>query len=116
MLEHLAERIGAAARASVVYGDPVERSGVTVIPVARASWGFGGGSGSGPQGGQSGQGTGGGAGMTLSPVGYIELRDGATRFQPIYDPNRVLLVAATVGGGFAAAMVLRAVQRLLRGR
>ena len=40
--EHLAETIGAAARASAVFGEPVEGQGVTVIPVARAKWGFGG--------------------------------------------------------------------------
>ena len=43
--ERLAETIGAAARASAVFGEPVEGQGVTVIPVARAKWGFGGGSG-----------------------------------------------------------------------
>jgi hypothetical protein len=41
----MAEKLGAAARAATIFGDPVERDGVTVIPVARARWGFGGGMG-----------------------------------------------------------------------
>ena len=43
----LAERLGASASASSVFGEPVERDGVTVIPVARVRWGVGGGSGRG---------------------------------------------------------------------
>src|SRR5450830_152164 len=46
-LTRLAERLGAGAAASAVFGTPVERDGVTVIPVARLRWGFGGGSGRG---------------------------------------------------------------------
>ena len=32
----LAEKLGATARAATIFGDPVERDGVTVIPVAKA--------------------------------------------------------------------------------
>lgn len=39
----MAEKLGATARAATIFGDPVERDGVTDIPVARARWGFGGG-------------------------------------------------------------------------
>ena len=39
----IAGKLGATARAATIFGDPVERDGVTVIPVARAGWGFGGG-------------------------------------------------------------------------
>ena len=41
-LTRLAESLGANAAASAVFGTPVERDGVTVIPVARVRWGFGG--------------------------------------------------------------------------
>lgn len=46
LLERLAEKVGAKAQVSTVFGDPVDREGVTVIPVAKAAWGFGGGGGS----------------------------------------------------------------------
>ena len=32
----LAEKLGATARAATIFGDSVERDGVTVIPVAKA--------------------------------------------------------------------------------
>jgi uncharacterized spore protein YtfJ len=58
-VQRLAERVDATAGASAVSGDPVERDGVTVIPVARATWGFGGGSGG--EAGREGAGGGGDA-------------------------------------------------------
>src|SRR5690606_34414305 len=54
----LAERVGTTARVETVFGEPVERDGVTVIPVARARWGFGGGTGA--RSGEEGEGAGGG--------------------------------------------------------
>lgn len=70
-IERLAERIGVTAQASAVFGGPVERAGLTVIPVARATWGVGGGSGE--KAGE--QGPGGGGGIFVAPLGYIEIRD-----------------------------------------
>jgi Sporulation protein YtfJ (Spore_YtfJ) len=99
--ERLAARIGATARASAVFGDAVEGQGVTVIPVARAKWGFGGGS-----GGRDGeQGVGGGGGTSVSPVGYIELRAGEARFRRIH--NRAQIAAAAVAWGLSAAIAFR---------
>jgi sporulation protein YtfJ len=99
--ERLAERIGAAARASAVFGDTVEGQGITVIPVARAKWGFGGGS-----GGRDGeQGAGGGGGTSVSPVGYIELRAGEARFRRI--DNRARIAAAVAACGLSAAVAFR---------
>jgi uncharacterized spore protein YtfJ len=51
LVERLAEKIGSSARAAAVFGEAVGRDGVTVIPVAKARWGFGGGDG-GPGGGR----------------------------------------------------------------
>ena len=96
--ERLAERVGAAARASAVFGDVVERDGVTVIPVARSKWGFGGGS-----GGRNGEeGAGGGGGTIVSPVGYVELRDGEARFRRIYSGAQI--AAAAVACGLSVAV------------
>jgi len=96
--ELLAEKVGGTARASAVFGEPVERQGVTVIPVARAKWGFGGGS-----GGRNGEeGAGGGGGTIVSPVGYVELRDGEARFQRIYSGTQI--AAAAVACGLSVAV------------
>ena len=101
LTERLAERIGATARASAVFGEAVEDQGVTVIPVARARWGFGGGSGArdGEQGG------GGGGGTSVSPVGYIELRAGEARFRRIH--HRARIPAAAAACVLSAAIAFR---------
>ncbi|MGD8486166.1 MAG: hypothetical protein PVH07_05950, partial [Chloroflexota bacterium] len=67
LLEGLAERLGASAGASAVFGDPVERDGVTVIPVAQSMVGTGAGGGGQAEGPDSGLGAGGGA--LTRPVG-----------------------------------------------
>jgi uncharacterized spore protein YtfJ len=94
LLARLADQAGARFTASTVFGEPVERGGVTVIPVATGRFGFGGGSGSDPDKHQSGEGGGGGA--TMTPVGYIEIKDSSTRFVPAVDPIRVGRLVGTL--------------------
>ena len=92
LLSLLAERIGAKLGSSTVFGTPVERDGVTVVPVAAARFGFGAGGGSDPAKQQEGEGGGGGGGVV--PVGYIELKDGRSRFIPVVHPARMLALAS----------------------
>ena len=91
LLERIGETIGDRANAASVFGEPVEREGITVIPVAKAKFGFGGGGGEGKQG----PGRGGGGGALVSPLGYIEVRDGAAHFKRIPRPADLLAVVAT---------------------
>jgi uncharacterized spore protein YtfJ len=98
----LGERVGVGARASAVFGEPVERDGVTVIPVAKSSWGFGGGSG----GEAANQGSGGGGGGIVSPVGFIEVRNGSARFVATRD-IRQSVVRLAVAAGVVAWMARR---------
>ena len=113
LIERLAELIGAKAGVRAVFGEPVQQGGVTVIPVARVRWGFGGGGGrseAAPDGPASG--SGGGGGVAADPIGYVEIgSDGAT-FRPIREPHPspVFLVAS----GLTAAIVIRALARLIR--
>ena len=81
-VERLAHEIGVTVNAAHIYAAPVERDGVTVIPVAKAVYGLGGGGGT----REKEQGHGGGAGVALVPVGYIEIRNGETRYRPTRDP------------------------------
>jgi uncharacterized spore protein YtfJ len=102
--EKLAEKLGATARAARIFGEPVERDGVTVIPVATARWGLGGG------GGRKGlvargEGMGGGGGVVVRPAGYIEIRGGGARYRPIVDPK--VLIGAGIAGAFLAFRLLR---------
>ncbi|MHB1345547.1 MAG: spore germination protein GerW family protein [Thermoleophilia bacterium] len=111
-LDRMAERVGSNARAEAVYGAPVERDGVTVIPVAKVRWGFGGGDGTSAGDGAThgaGGGSGGGGGVTVSPLGYIEIAEGESRFRRIADP--AALAPVVLAGGFVAWLLLRGVRK-----
>jgi uncharacterized spore protein YtfJ len=129
-VERMAERVGGKASVKAVFGDPIERDGITIVPVARVRWGFGGGAGRGPiavgpgidsegsagesqiDEGRTGLGTGGGGGVAADPIGYLEIGpDGAT-FKPIASPmpSPGFLLAA----GVAASLMLRGIARLVR--
>ena len=116
-IERIAGRLGLHASASAVFGDPVDRDGVTVIPVAKVRWGFGGGSGrgieEGSEAGEIGEGSGAGGGVMASPVGYIEIQDGQATFHRIKDPAS--LVPLVIAGAFAGWLTLRGLAKLFRG-
>jgi uncharacterized spore protein YtfJ len=113
LLERLGQQLSTTATAQTVYGTPVERDGITVIPVARARYGFGGGGGGGTKENETaGSGLGAGAGVSLTPVGYIELREGRSRFRPI----RSSVVPLVAVSGAIAWLLLRSVPKLLRSR
>jgi len=107
-VEQLAQRLGIAANATTVYGEPVERGDVTVIPVAKARYGFGGGSGTNKTGEE---GSGGGGGVSVTPIGYIEIKGGNTQFRKIRDPQS--LITALVIGGIFALLTVRSISKLL---
>jgi len=108
LLERIGQTVGDKANVSTVFGDPVEREGVTVIPVAKARFGFGGGGGSGAREGQEGSGGGGGGGGAyVSPVGYIEVRAAGAEFKRIQSPMDMLAFVA------AASLAVLALKRLL---
>ena len=115
VLERLASRLGSKASVSAVFGDPVDREGITIIPVARVGFGFGGGAGNGGRQGEIAQSGGGGGGLSMAaPVGYIEIKDGNAVFTPIRDSLLDAIVPlAMLVVGFA---VPRMVRRLLRRR
>lgn len=99
----VAERIGLAAGVAAVFGEPVQRDGVTVIPVARAAWGAGGGGGG--KGEDEGHGAGGGA--IATPHGFIEIGGGKARYRRVPRPMRlVLFMLGTVLTTVAAAVLL----------
>jgi hypothetical protein len=83
-VERLVKRLREMTNASVVFGEPVERDGTTVIAVAGVRREASGGAGDSAtvdclrDAGKVGQG--GGAGLSVPATGYIELRDGRGRF------------------------------------
>ncbi|MFH5824344.1 spore germination protein GerW family protein [Georgenia sp. AZ-5] len=100
-----------------VFGEPYERDGVTVIPVAKVMGGSGMGFGSesagedepatgaaatgpgahGPAHAGEGSGGGGGFAVRARPVGVYVIKDGAVSWQPALDLNRVILSGQLLG-------------------
>jgi uncharacterized spore protein YtfJ len=87
----ITERIQQDFRARIVYDEPVERDGMTVIPAARIVGGGGGGS-----DGQGGEG--GGFGMSATPSGAWIIQGDRARWKPAID----LMVLVT--GGYVVAV------------
>lgn len=111
-IEGLAHQLGITANAKHIYGEPVERDGVTVVPVAQAAYGFGGGSGKKKKGELAGEGSGGGGGAMLIPVGYIEIKNGQTRFRPTRDP--LALLPAILAAAPLSLLMVWKITKLLR--
>lgn len=107
LLDRIGQTVGQRAQASTVFGDAVEREGVTVIPVAKARFGFGGGGGAGTRDEGEGSGGGGGGGVAVSPIGYIELHDRSAQFKRITTPTDLLALVAA--GAIAATAIKRLV-------
>jgi hypothetical protein len=90
-----------ALSARQVFGEPVERDGVTVIPAATVIGGGGGGAGEdskgddAPAGGPRGGG-GMGFGLIAWASGAFEIREGRVTWRPAVDVTRVLLAAVGV--------------------
>ncbi len=98
-LSKLVESLGGTASAQAVFGAPVEKDGVTIVPVARVRYGVGGGGGRGPgrkQKGDAGDaeqvGYGHGGGVQAAPIGYIELSGGKATYRRIADPARPMAI------------------------
>ena len=115
-VEGLAERVGFHAHAGALFGDPVEKGGVTIVPVGKVRYGFGGGSGSDTSDesdrSKRDEGSGGGGGVMASPIGFIEVHDGFAEFKRISDP--MSFVPLILASGFTAWVVLRGLRRLVR--
>ena len=110
LLATLAERLGARFDAGTVFGAPVERDRDDRHPVAAIRFGIGGGGGSDPSKGQGGEG--GGGGGSASAAGYIEIKEGRTRFVPVVHPARMLmLICAMTLAGLAIMRPLLAGRR-----
>ena len=94
-----------------LFGEPVERDGVTVIPVAvvRGGGGGGHGEGPGPEGVGTGSGSGGGFGIAAKPAGVYVIEGDTVRWRPAVDVNRIVLGAQVVM--IVALVVLRGVVR-----
>lgn len=88
-----------------VFGEPIERDGTMIIPVARVRGGAGGGRGA--EAGGDTMGSGGGFGFLAGPAGVYSVRDGVVTWQPAMDINRIVLGGQLVG--VALLLVVRSI-------
>jgi uncharacterized spore protein YtfJ len=99
-----------------VFGEPIERDGVVVLPVAVVRGGAGGGAGEARASGEAPGGTSGGAGWgaIARPAGVFVISGDGVRWQPAIDVNRVIMGGQIVA--IAALLVLRSVLKASRRR
>jgi len=109
-----------------VFGDPYEKDGITVIPVASVMGGAGAGGGTGVAtrpasageenvgegAGDSGYGM--GYGLRATPAGVYVIKGGEVEWKPALDTNRLTLQRA--GVAIVALLVLRSIFRTLARR
>ena len=96
-VQKIATELGHSANAGLVFAEPVERDGVSVIPVAKIRYGFGGREGNLKDGVSGGAG---GGGLRAAPLGYIEVKKSGAKFHPILDVTviaRIVLGTLFVG-------------------
>jgi uncharacterized spore protein YtfJ len=103
----LAERAGELLTVRRVFGEPYERDGVTVIPVAFVRGAAGGGRGErrNAKGGEE-EGEGGGLAALVKPAGVYIVADGNVRWAPAVDVNRIVAGGQLLG--LAVLLVVRA--------
>jgi uncharacterized spore protein YtfJ len=77
-----------------IYGDPVERDGLTIVPAASVFGGTGGG------GDEDGNG-GGGFGLAGRPAGAWVIREGEVEWKPAVGVNRIAFFVFLLGLAFA---------------
>jgi len=92
-----------------VYGDPVERNGVTVVPAAVVRS-----SGNGTERSDLGEEGAGGSGLVAKPVGAWVITDTSVTWKPALDVNRIVLVGQVIG--LPAVVLLVVLGRLLLAR
>jgi uncharacterized spore protein YtfJ len=87
-----------------VYGDPIERDGILVVPAAKVSGGGGGGADAQNNGG-------GGFGIAAKPAGAWVIKGGEVEWQPALDINRIVL-----GGQIVAIFFFLFLRTLVKSR
>jgi uncharacterized spore protein YtfJ len=116
VISDVTEKIQKSAHVKAVFGEPVERKGITVIPVSRVSVSGGGGGaleGSEEEKGKKGQGMGLGVRAKSTPVGYIEITDSSARFVEITEQKHIIFGGMALGA-FAVFTITRLIKKFLK--
>lgn len=83
LLRSTMDKVHAMADTNTIVGQPITTpDGVTLIPISKISFGFGGGGGDYGKNAASNFG-GAGAGVKIDPVAFLVIKDGTTRMLPV---------------------------------
>jgi uncharacterized spore protein YtfJ len=104
-LQDILDKARDAVSVREVYGEPYERDGVTIVPVARVMGGGGSGSGTSHEGGGEGL----GYALKSEPVGVYVIKDGRVSFQPAINVNKIV-----VGGQIVGVVAILTFPRILK--
>jgi len=108
-LQKLHDHVGKGLKVSMVFGDPIEAQGKTIIPVSKVTGGFGGGEGIAPGSScgddkeegdtdNAAHGMGGGGGLHNEAVGVFEITPDNTRFIPAFQFKHILIMLGMILG------------------
>jgi uncharacterized spore protein YtfJ len=92
-----------------VFGEPIEKDGLIMVPAARVQGGAGGGAGEAPDG--EGSGSGSGFGVNARPVGAFVIKGEDVEWRPAIDVNKVI-----IGGQLIAIAALLLAGAVVRAR
>jgi uncharacterized spore protein YtfJ len=107
--DEVLSRIGENISVRRVFGEPVERGGTTVVPVAMVLGGSG-------AGGDTEGASGGGFGVWARGIGVYAIRDGEVRFVPATDRTLLIAVGVLVGARLVRRLIKHRASVLLRRR
>jgi uncharacterized spore protein YtfJ len=123
IIKEVTEKIQKNTNCKAVFGEPVEKGDIMIIPVARMTlWGAGGG-GFGEmkkekqKSEEKNKDEGGGMGMSIhaktEPAGYIEIRSDGAKFVEIFEQKRIIFAGIGLGA-FAIFMFSRLLSKLIK--
>ena len=87
MMHSAMEKVREMVDTNTIVGQPITTpDGVTLIPISKVSFGFGGGGGDYGKPAKDGFGGGAAAGVKIDPVAFLVIKDGITRVMPVAVP------------------------------
>ena len=87
MMRSAMDKVREMVDTNTIVGQPITTpDGVTLIPISKVSFGFGGGGGDYGKAPQENFGGGSAAGVKIDPVAFLVIKDGATRVLPVAVP------------------------------
>ena len=87
MMNTAMEKVREMVDTNTIVGQPITTpDGVTLIPISKVSFGFGGGGGDYGKNAKDGFGGGSAAGVKISPVAFLVVKDGSVRMMPVTVP------------------------------